>query len=260
MSAKIKTSQIDPNRKAKNPTRDFLPKPPKPKVAQVSDWVRKPEPEPRPTPGAKKTSAPKLKIWDIEVEKTPEPAPDIPQAIFADNSSENAPLDPMPGTTAAPKPTSNQAKTRLLGFNTEGTPDSIFDGKPADTSAESKLFPIGWLVVVAGPGRGACFTLTAGLSTIGRDADQTVSLDFGDAAISRQNHISIAYDAEENRTFVGHGGKTNIVRLNEAPLLTTEELNNADRIKIGKTELQFVAFCSADFSWGSCDIAREAHE
>ena len=84
---------------------------------------------------------------------------------------------------------------------------------------------------------------------MGRDPSQTVPLTFGDTAISREGHLSIAHDEEENRTFIGHGGKSNIVKLNGQPLLSTEPLNDGDLIKIGATELTFVAFCTPDFSW-----------
>ena len=93
------------------------------------------------------------------------------------------------------------------------------------------------------------YTLTSGLTTIGRAENQTVSLDFGDDSISREQHVAIAYDEDENRTYVGHGGKRNIVRLNGKPLLTTEELSDGDHLRIGKTTLYFVSLCGGEFSW-----------
>ena len=41
------------------------------------------------------------------------------------------------------------------------------------------------------------------------------------------------------------------MRLNDKPLLTTEELNDGDRIKIGETEMKFFALCDADFQWNT---------
>ncbi|WP_190325643.1 FHA domain-containing protein [Salipiger aestuarii] len=142
-----------------------------------------------------------------------------------------------------------RARTRLLGFHGDAAPDVVAD-QPAAPSAAAPRFPIGWLVVVDGPGRGASFTLTTGLSSVGRDAGQTVSLDFGDDAISREGHMSIAHDHQDGRTWVGHGGKANIVRLNDRPLLTTEELHGGDILRIGKTLLRYVALCDQGFSWG----------
>ena len=114
---------------------------------------------------------------------------------------------------------------------------------------QTPLFPFGWLVVVAGPGRGEFVSLQSGVSQIGRDEDQAVQLDFGDTTISRQNHAAIAFDEEEASFFIGHGGKSNLVRLNGKPLLSTELMKNGDQIKIGETTLRLVTLCGKDFSW-----------
>lgn len=159
---------------------------------------------------------------------------------------------------APAKPSSGgRVKTRLLGFHTEDLTQDIFDAPSSSATGEAARFPIGWLVVIDGPGRGHSYTLTAGLSSIGRGTDQSVTLDYGDASISRQNHAAVAYDEDENKTFIGHGGKSNIVRLNGKPLLCTEELAHGDRIRIGKTTLQFVAFCTPDFRWAEDDTDGE---
>ena len=112
-------------------------------------------------------------------------------------------------------------------------------------------------MVVDGPGRGASFTIGAGVSIIGRGDDQTICLDFGDTSVSRENHASIAYDDEQNRFFVGHGGKSNIVRRNGNPVLATEDLADGDLIRIGKTTLRFVALCGPDFTWGETEDRQE---
>jgi hypothetical protein len=146
----------------------------------------------------------------------------------------------------------DSAKTRVLGFH---APDLEMDpiSAVAHKQSGSVRYPAGWLVVVDGPGRGAYFAVTMSVSSIGRGADQAISLNFGDASISRQNHAAIAYDAEQNRFFLGHGNKSNIVRRNGQPVLATEELTDGDVIRIGKTSLRFVALCGDDFTWGDID-------
>ncbi len=146
----------------------------------------------------------------------------------------------------------DSAKTRVLGFH---APDLEMDpiSAVAHKHSGSVRFPAGWLVVVDGPGRGAHFAVTMSVSSIGRAADQAISLNFGDASISRQNHAAIAYDAEQNRFFLGHGNKSNIVRRNGQPVLATEELTQGDVIRIGKTSLRFVALCGDDFTWGDIE-------
>lgn len=151
-----------------------------------------------------------------------------------------------------------RAKTRLIGFAGGDAPASeLFRqvSKPADTGPN--MFPVGWVIIIEGPGRGASFTLFSGLTQIGRSEDQTVALNFGDHAISRENHASIAYDDEENLFYLGHGGKANIVRLNGRPVLSTEDLSNGDLIRIGETTLRFVALCGTDFAWDLTDEDEE---
>ncbi|MEM9754860.1 MAG: FHA domain-containing protein [Pseudomonadota bacterium] len=160
---------------------------------------------------------------------------------------------PAPDQRSAAAPTSggqpgSRAKTRILGFHAQELEADVFSG-PASASARGGLYPAGWIVIVDGPGRGASFAVGAGVSTIGRAEDQAISLDFGDMSVSRSNHASVAYDEEQNKFFIGHGGKSNVVRRNGNPVLSTEELMNGDMVRIGKTTLRFVALCGRDFTW-----------
>jgi hypothetical protein len=143
-----------------------------------------------------------------------------------------------------------RVKTRLLGFSAPSSQAHDPLSPAAQPSASTQAhFPVGWLVVVAGPGKGASFSLFDGLTQIGRGEGQTVRLDFGDNTISRDNHAAIAFDAEQRRFFFGHGGKANLVRLNGQPVLSTETLPPNSIIRIGETTLRFVALCGEDFIW-----------
>jgi hypothetical protein len=227
------------------------------------------------------TSRPRRQIWDLEQDgdTCPEDAAAPGHAAEPDQMPEpEAPGEDMAsrarralataerraqGRGIAPPSggeSGDTAKTRVLGFH---APDLETD--PISAVAHKAVvdirYPAGWLVVVDGPGRGAFFAVTMSVSSIGRGEDQSIPLNFGDASISRQNHAAIAYDAEQNRFFLGHGNKSNIVRRNGQPVLATEELFDGDVIRIGKTSLRFVALCGEDFTWG--DIAEEdgtAHE
>mgnify|MGYP000097275550 CR=1 FL=1 len=150
----------------------------------------------------------------------------------------------------------DRAKTRILGFEHQGdTGTDPFETATAAETPEEARFPVGWLVVVDGPGRGAFFTLQTGVSAIGRGEDQAVRLDFGDSSISRSNHALLAYDGEQAKFFLGHGGKRNIVRLNDRPVLSTEEITDKDQIRIGETTLRFIALCGADFDWAGESVS-----
>lgn len=190
-------------------------------------------------------------IWDLE-DETPKPAvAEVPEA-------------------PAPEPRrATRTKTRVLGF--EAQPAAVvplFDGieSPAIVPAAPApgkgyvMFPTGWLVVKDGPGKGASFALSQGISQIGRGADQTISLDYGDMAISRQNHAAIAYDATTHVFHVGHGGKSNLVRLNGRPLLATETAADGDEIQIGETTLVLKVLCSPEFNWSSYAAEGDEHD
>ncbi len=160
-----------------------------------------------------------------------------------------APLQPRRPLTIGRK------KTRIMGFCGDDAPADLFD-VPDDDVAQGLEFPVGWLVIIKGPGRGTSFVLQNPVSSIGRGAGQTITLNFGDDTISRQNHAAVAYDDEMNACFLGFGGKANLVRLNGRPVLTTEQLTHGDVIRIGETDLKFIGLCGPDFSWQDEETGR----
>lgn len=197
-------------------------------------------------------TAPARSIWDLEEDGPKRDA----VAALAD------------GDTAPRRPT--RTKTRVLGFESQPAAvvplfEGIEEALPVAqvTAAAGKgyvMFPAGWLVVKDGPGQGASFALTQGVSQIGRGTDQTVALDFGDMAISRQNHAAIAYDAETHQFHIGHGGKSNLVRLNGRPLLATEAAADGDEIQIGETTLILKVLCTPDFNWSTFEAEGDGHD
>ena len=155
---------------------------------------------------------------------------------------------------AEPKPTPRprRTRTRLIGFESsrmETPPDPFTEAEPQVESGPQVQFPVGWLVVRRGPGRGHSFVLSAGMAQIGRDEGQAIQLDFGDTAISRDNHAAIVYDPNSRGFLLGHGGKANIVRLNGKPVLSNETLSDGDEITIGETTLLLKTLCGPGFSW-----------
>ncbi|WP_239113296.1 FHA domain-containing protein [Shimia biformata] len=177
------------------------------------------------------------------------------------------PMRSAPVSVSVPKPASGRGsgrsgrvKTRLLGFSaTQSSVQDPISASGAPGVSDYSEFPVGWLVVVEGPGKGAAFTLFDGLTQIGRGEGQAVRLDFGDNSISRENHAAIAFDAEQGRFFFGHGGKANLVRLNGRPVLSTEDLQSGSVIRIGETTLRFIALCNEEFSWGAEDREEMRH-
>ncbi len=201
------------------------PPPPPPPPAPPPSSVTRPLDAAPPAPAMQPKEAPSSQMRPKEA--TP------PPAASADASGRDASGHARP-------------KTRIHGY-----------GGPARDEADSMVTEaahpvppcVGWLVVTAGPGRGASLPLIAGMNALGRGADNPVMLDFGDDTISREPHAFVTYDDETRMFHLSHGGRTNLVRLNNAPVLTTEGLASGDTIRIGATSLRFVALCGPDFDW-----------
>lgn len=198
---------------------------------------------------AERAAAAEKQMAETQPKPRPAPAP-MPSTPAVDRLAQVAP-DAV-SSAPAPRPRAKpgaRTRTRLLGFDA-GADDNADPFANADAPPPKQRFPAGWLVVVDGPGKGEHFAIFNGAAMIGRGEDQAIRLDFGDNAISRQNHAAIAYDLEDNRFYLGHGGKSNIIRLNDRPVLSTETLSGGDMIRIGETTLRFVALCGEAFQWG----------
>ncbi len=198
---------------------------------------------------------------DILNKVNAEVSPDTPAAAAApvniwDMEGEDATPEPLIKTRRR-----RNNKTRLLGYeHLEDDAVTTFDKAEKVVPTARAMFPVGWVVVAEGPGRGTCFTLEAGMSQIGRGEDQAIQLDFGDNSISRTNHAAIVYDTETHDFLLGHGGKKNIVRLNGKPVISNETLVSGDEVVIGETKLRFTALCTADFNWADEDASEEEIE
>lgn len=172
-------------------------------------------------------------------------------------ASETAPHPITPVKVPAPaagraRRQAGRVKTRLLGFGNDHNQDGDLFANGSNTNPATKaMFPVGWMVIVSGPGCGTAFALQNGVSQIGRGEGQAVRLDYGDTSISRENHAAVAYDAEQQEFFLGHGGKANLVRLNGKPVLSTETLASGALIRIGETTLRFIGFCGSEFDWSN---------
>jgi len=161
-------------------------------------------------------------------------------------------------TRRFPEPGGDTGKTRVVPRGDDlvpgrKVPPTTLVGRPSTKEPSdhevSHDLVVGWLVVVAGPGRGNFAPIYDGGNSIGRDPDQRIRLNFGDETISRSAHAYISYDYMERRFSIRDGGKSNLVRLNKTPVLQPVELKTGDRVSIGRTEFAFVGFCGPDFDW-----------
>ena len=193
------------------------------------------------------------KIWEMAGDSAPVKEPETKDPIDETIVNVGAAVSGRAGRSAG------RVKTRLLGFQAtdDGAPQDVFQTAQPVSESNQTQFPVGWIVVIEGPGRGACFTMFNGVTNIGRGEDQSVRLDFGDTSISRHNHAAVAFDDEQGKFFLGHGGKSNLVRLNGNPVLSTEEIDTGDQIRIGETTLKFIGLCNEAFMWADADDSLE---
>lgn len=118
------------------------------------------------------------------------------------------------------------------------TPDGDFSFMPV----------VGWLVCIEGNDRGRDFRLHSGYNSIGKNAENDVSIP-SDGTISRDRHAVIAYDQEENLYFFAPANGVNLLRLNGKVLMAPAQIKANDILTIGKTKLLFVPLCSDSFKW-----------
>lgn len=108
---------------------------------------------------------------------------------------------------------------------------------------------VGWLVVISGPGKGSSHELGYGMNSIGRSADDRISINFGDDQISRFGHAQLTYDPKGRTFYIQHGGGTNLTYLGKDPVLQPAVLKGGETIGIGETVLKFVPLCGPKFEW-----------
>lgn len=148
---------------------------------------------------------------------------------------------PTPPATPAPStaPAADSGATRLAGIG-GSTPAAV---QQVDDPV------VGWLVVVEGPGRGGYAALGVGRNSIGRDAGERVSLNYGDDGISRQGHLVIVYDHRGRRFFIQPGQGQNLTYMNGEPVLDSQQLEPGALLTLSDTVVRFVPFCGEEFDW-----------
>lgn len=179
-----------------------------------------------------------------------------------DTGEEETPPVAKPATAKAARGRRN--KTRIIGFESSNNDVvSLFEqNNEAPAIAPSKSIakpnmglsddelPVGWLIVVDGCGRGRSFTLTQGVNTLGSATGRTVKLSFGDIEIA-QHHAKITYSLDGYR--LEHGETQAAISLNGDEIQDAVELSDGDHIRVGETELRFVALCGDAFDWSSTE-------
>ena len=136
-------------------------------------------------------------------------------------------------------------RRRTGGPDRDSGRTQIYRPNQPDTEAGTELGamndpPVGWLVIVEGPGMGHVATVGMGVNSIGRDRTERVSLDYGDKMISRSRHALITFDPRSRKFYIQHGGGTNLTYLNDEPVIAPREIEPLTHVQIGNTVLRFV--------------------
>ncbi|MGE0155083.1 MAG: FHA domain-containing protein [Reyranellaceae bacterium] len=168
----------------------------------------------------------------------------------------------------------NAARSRVLPANPDADTESVGEqraGRPVAThsadaertrlvgpvgrrretaGAEMSEDPVvGWLVVIDGPGRGQARAVGYGMNSIGRGPTERISLEFGDAQMSRSSHAVLTYDPRSRKFYLQHGGGRNLTYIGDQAVLTPTEIASGTDILIGATRLRFIALCGPEFDW-----------
>lgn len=172
-----------------------------------------------------------------------------------DEDSATSQTDPVSDVPVATEPSETiNTEPQSVGQTSDEDSATVFLTPAAGVSADQDFNPpVGWLVVVDGPGRGETVNVFYGQNTIGRGDDQRIRLNFGDKSISREVHAYLLYDEVARKYFVRDSGKANIVRVNRSPVMAPVEIKSHDFLQVGATTLLFVALCNDKFDWAGTD-------
>lgn len=119
---------------------------------------------------------------------------------------------------------------------------------PATASQDAlSALVVGWLVVIAGPGRGQVLSLGYGVNDIGRGPSARIRLDFGDATIAVENQAAIIYTMRSRRFYLQSVATE--TWLNGRPVCESVELKGGETLQVGQTRLRFAPLCGVDFDW-----------
>lgn len=175
----------------------------------------------------------------------PEKVVQVKQAVKADDPTRKI-IKPGMKQAEARQVQAEEPKTRVLRFGH----DPVEKVKTPNPSIDfmNELI-VGWLVIIKGPGQGQALKIGYGHNSIGRSAKERIALDFGDDGISRKRHTTLTYDPRGRKFYLQQGDGVNLIYLNDAPLIGTQELAGGETIELGQTVLKFVPLCGPDFDW-----------
>lgn len=164
-----------------------------------------------------------------------------PRPLAANPDADTESVSERPVARQVSTPSADAERTRLVG------PVNRKKESAGPDMAEDPV--VGWLVVVDGPGRGQARAVGYGMNSIGRGPTERISLEFGDAQMSRNSHAVLTYDPRSRKFYLQHGGGRNLTYIGDQAVLTPTEISSGTDILIGATKLRFIALCGPEFDW-----------
>lgn len=162
-------------------------------------------------------------------------------------SEPGAPLPDTPGTPSKPGVSPPYPPLPVK------PPTDPVTGSPTTEPAGVLSGPVvGWLVIVAGPGRGETLKLGYGVNDIGSSPGARVRLNFGDPSIAPDNHAAIIYTTRSRRFYLAQSAASE-TWLNGQPVSESVELAGGETLRFGQTQLRFVPLCGPAFDWRDSD-------
>lgn len=178
----------------------------------------------------------------------------VPEAKQPDSGPRRE-QQPRPATKPATKPVHAQALVLDQAVETPAAANEPPQQSANPASSARPPCPVGWMVVVEGPGVGEWFVLERGASHIGSSEGQTIRLDFGDQSVAPVCHAEVRYD-HKRHGFVLACDPAMQVRRNGIPVASSEFLSDGDVVSVGSTALRLVALCSQNFNWDEFEHQR----
>lgn len=158
------------------------------------------------------------------------------------------------GEASRDKAQGHDDEEKTQRFGRQRGPQQTVDERPDEEMDELGVLPVGFLVVVDGPGLGHVAILQTGVNILGRSPDEQIPLDFGDQQISREDHVRFSYN-RKTRLFRILPGKGPETWLKDELVDEGRTLQRGDLITVGATVLRFVPFCDEDFDWSEDEPA-----
>lgn len=185
---------------------------------------------------------------------TPEPVEPTRRITRSEPAEKVRPSPPLPSApAAAPTPTPLPAEPPSAPLPAEPSPVLAPPTRTATSPITEPLnaLPgpvVGWLAIIAGPGRGEILRLGYGVNDIGSGPKARVRLNFGDTAIAADNHAAIIYTTRSRRFYLAQSA-TAETRLNSQLVRESVELSGGETVQLGQTQMRFVPLCGPDFDW-----------